>query len=168
MNSVKNGGILGAAGRPIVAFGGSYAWKQYRKGDLVISFQWLKLHDFDEMPEPCMCLFRANSSKLVQRQSNGAYVIPQNRACDYVHSKTGQPLPALLMGAVSAAKHMGYFPDQSTCFRIADAIVESIPDLILMPDVPSFDLEKHLFEPPKEGIEVTIREGSTVIAQGEA
>lgn len=164
----RNGGILGAAGRPMVAFGGQNAYKTFKKGDVTVSLQWVQLNDWDEMPEPCMCLYRSNSSRLVQKQSGGAYVIPQNKACMYVDSKTGQPTKSLIAGASSAAIHMGFYPDQMTCFRIADAIVEAIPDLLYMPDVPPPKQEAELFAKPISGIEVTIRDAGQVVAQGVA
>lgn len=164
---MSNGGILGASGRPMVAFGDKHAWRTIRKGDVMVSLQWVKVHEWDD-PEPCMCLFRANVGRLVAQMNSGAYVIPQNRACQYVNSVTGAPSPALLMGAVNAAKHMGFYPDQQTCFRIADAIAECIPDLLHMPDIPPADEAKALFEPPKTGVEVHIHSQGETIAEGQA
>jgi hypothetical protein len=154
-------GILGASGVPMVAFGGMNAWKVYKKGNIVVSFQWAMLSPDADMPEPCMCLYAENRMSM----NGGAYVIPQCNAYWYADSKTGEPTPDLVTAAKSAAEHLGFFPDKWTCFAIAEAIVDALPDLIAMPDLPPKDLEKKLFHKPVQGIHMTVKQGGQVVGE---
>jgi hypothetical protein len=144
-------GILGSSGVPMV----------YKKGNIVISFQWCKLSPDEDMPEPCMCLYSENRLTM----NGGAYVIPQRNAYWYADSKTGAPTNDLVLAAKSAAEHLGFFPDKWTCFSIAEAIVDALPDLIAMPDLPSKALEDHLFAQKSQGIRMVVKQGGKVVGE---
>lgn len=121
--------IIGTSGRPMVELGGTFVWRQFIKGDLVISFQWLDLREqgAGDGPEPVMSIFPAH-----RRVDTGAFVVPQAKAFEYLDSK-GNPTPYLLGAAFKACVAMGSEPDKSTVHRIMDAIYEALPDLIKMP-----------------------------------
>ncbi len=155
-------GILGSAGRPMVAIGGKHAWKNFKKGDIAISLQWLDLGN--DMPEPCMCIYPANNALMM---NVGAYVVAQSAAWHYVDAKTGEPSKKLLLNAAKAVAHMGMFTDRFTLFRVCDAIAETVPDLLDMPDLPEAALEKRLFEKPKLGAEIRVSVGGELMAEGE-
>ena len=117
--------ILSPRGQSWVEIGGERCWLQRIKGDICVSYQWLDVGKRE--PSACMALF-PTSLKL----DGGVYVIPQENAYEYADSKGG-PTPHLLMAAFNAAQTMGFYPDQSTVFRIVDVIVEGLSDLVRMP-----------------------------------
>ncbi len=122
--------ILGPKGSKWVEIGGDKSWGRQRvKGDICVSFQWLDIPGKRE-PQPCMVLF-----PVVLKLDGGAYAIPQDNAHEYGDSK-GNPTPYLMTAAMNAAQTMGFFPDQSTCFRIVDIIIDALPELIRMPSEP--------------------------------
>lgn len=144
--------LLGRNGTPYVELGGERSWKQFVKGDIVVTFQWLG--GIKKDPVACMVLFPS-----VLKLEGGAYAIPQDNAYEYVTSE-GNPTPYLLTAAYNAAQTMGFFPDQSTVFRIVDIITDYLPELIRMPsDQPqSLDIKG-----PVLGIEATAKvEGQVV------
>ena len=63
---------------------------------------------------------------------------------------------------MNAATSMGFYPDQSTVFRIVDVIVDGLPDLIRMPsDQPGqLDIKRAI-----HGIEATAKVNGNVIHQ---
>ena len=145
--------LLSARGQRMVELGGERSWLERTKGDIGIIFQWLEIPGKKE-PQPVMALF-----PLILKLDGGAYVIPQDNAYEYADSK-GEPTPYLLTAAFNAAQTMGFFPDQSTVFRIVDIIVESLPDLIRMP---SDQPERLNVERPTMGIEATAKvNGQTI------
>lgn len=75
--------------------------------------------------EPCMAL-----GNPINRSS---YIIPLDSAYKYADSKTGEPTGYLVTASMQIAKALGLFPDKATCFRIAEAVVDNLPDLIEMP-----------------------------------
>lgn len=120
----------------MACLGGETSWRQFVKGDIVVSLQWLDRPDIDpEGPHPCMVLFPKNL-----RMNGGAYVIPQRNAFAYADNK-GNPTGELMGAAFKAAHTMGFFPDESTVFRIIDAIVEAIGDLVRMPSTQPGELD---------------------------
>ncbi len=145
--------ILGTNGRPVVELGGARAWKQYVKGDIVASLQWLDCGG--DMPEPCLALYAAR-----RRMDAGAYVITQGRAHEMA-DRHGNPTPALLRAGFVAAAQLGFHPDLATAHRCIDAIVEAIADLILMPSLPPVEPKK-----PERGIETVIRVNDEPVAEG--
>lgn len=147
-------GILGPRGQDWVALGGERCFKQWVKGDIVATLQWLDIGEKE--PAACLVLF-PGTLKL----DGGAYAIPQKNAWEYADSR-GNPTPYLLTAAFNAAQSMGFFPDKTTVFRIVDIIVECMPELIRMPsDQPAaFDI-KHAVH----GIEATAKINGHVVHQ---
>ncbi len=139
-------------GRPFVELGGTRAWKQYVKGDIVASLQWIDLGGDD--PEPCLALF---STRL--KSGAGAYVVTQAKAHQYADSR-GNPTPHLLRAGFAAAVQMGFFPDSSTVHRVIDVIVDTISDLILMPTLPPEAVKR-----PVRGIEATLSVNGKPVAE---
>lgn len=146
--------ILSARGQTMVELGGERTWLQRVKGDICITFQWL--HVGKKEPQACMVLFPATL-----KLDGGAYAIPQENAYEYVTSN-GNPTPYLLTAALNAATSMGFFPDQSTVFRIVDIIVDNLPDLVRMPSEQPGELN---LERIVRGIEATAKVNGQVLHQ---
>jgi len=117
--------IFSLKGQRWVELGGERCWLQRVKGDICVSLQWL--HVGKGEPQACMVLF-----PVTLKMDGGAYAIPQENAWEYADTR-GNPTPMLMTSAINAAQSMGFFPDQATVFRIVDAIVENLPDLVRMP-----------------------------------
>lgn len=145
--------ILGATGANWVECGGDRVWEQRIKGDICVSYQWLDVGKKE--PQPCMVLFPV----VPKLNSGGAYAIPQDNAYEYSDA-TGGPTPYLLTAAMNAATSMGFYPDQSTVFRIVDIIVDGLPDLVRMPsDQPgALDIQRAI-----HGIEATAKVNGQVM-----
>lgn len=109
-----------------VTLGGEKAWKVYSKGDIVVSFQWVN-------GEPAMILYPKNPRNL----NPGAFVIMLEVAFKYSDARSGAPSPYCMGQALKAAEVMGLFPDRFTLYRIVDAIMEGLLDLIEMPPEPT-------------------------------
>lgn len=106
--------------------GGPTAWKVRQHGDVAVSFQWVN-------EEPAMILFPARRSL----PGAGAYVIALSAAFRYADSKTGGPTPYLVRQSITAAQQLGFSPtDTFAARKIAEVIVDSLPDLIDMPPEP--------------------------------
>lgn len=109
-----------------VQIGGAKAWKVRQHGDIAVAFQWVN-------EEPAMILFPARRSL----PGAGAFVIAISAAFKYADSKTGAPTPYLVRASVQAAQQLGFSPtDTFAARRIAEVIVDSLPDLIDMPPEP--------------------------------
>ena len=146
--------ILGATGQNWVECGGDRSWEQRVKGDIIVSYQWLMCGKKE--PSACMVLHPT-----VPKMDGGAYAIPQDNAYEYSDA-SGGPTPYLLTAAMNAATSMGFYPDQSTVFRIVDIIVDGLPDLIRMPsDQPgALDLKRAI-----HGIEATAKVNGQIVHQ---
>jgi hypothetical protein len=154
--------VLGPRGLPMVNLAGERSWKQFTKGDMVASLQWIDVQAFDphfehEGPQPCMCLFASHKRTIEQ----SAYVIPQANAFKYAKSNgTGFP-PAFLMAVRNALIEMGFDAnDKHAAHRLLDLVVECMPELIAMPSEQPKDL--HVAR-QIAGIEVAVKvNGKTV------
>ncbi|WP_422097489.1 hypothetical protein [Variovorax sp.] len=148
--------LLGPRGTPMVELGGERAWRQYTKGDIVCSLQWLDLQAQDpafpeDGPIPCMVLYHA-----FRRMETGAHVIPQRYAYLY-GAREGKPTFHFFRAVVDACETIGFDRnDKSAQHRMMDLVVEALPDLILMPtEQPNaLEIKRH-----RLGIEVTARAG---------
>lgn len=109
-----------------IVVGGDKAWKIRRAGPVVVAYHWIN-------EEPAMVVFPA-----LPRQGAGAFVIPLDQAWAYADSQTGAPTPHLLEATTRAADVMCMDQDRSTLRAIADAIVDGLPDLIVMPPEPDW------------------------------
>jgi hypothetical protein len=146
--------ILGPNGATWVELGGERVWNQRIKGDIVVSYQWLMAGKKE--PSACMVLF-----PVTPKMDGGAYAIPQDNAYEY-SDHSGGPTPYLLTAAYNAAAQMGFYPDQSTVFRIVDLIVDGLADLVRMPSDQPAALN---IARPVHGIEATARVQGQVIHQ---
>ena len=108
-----------------VEFGGREAWKVHKSGQLGVAFHWVTSGDLDD--EPCMVLF-----PLRKREGSAAYVLPLNRAFEFVNNK-GYPTPELMSSSETAAKVMAMDTGKSTVFGVATAILDNMEDLLKMP-----------------------------------
>ncbi len=153
--------ILGTSGRPMVELGGTNALKQFVKGDIVCSLQWLDIGGEDG-PEPVAALFPIH-----RRMETGAYVVPQANAYEFF-TPQGHPTPHLMQAGINAATQMGFFPDRSTVFRIIEVLTDAAPDLVKMPtSLPASVHEAIRKEGERNvmGIEATASIGGKVIAE---
>jgi len=109
-----------------ILIGGNRAWKVRKHGDIGVSFQWVN-------GDPAMILFPAAKSL----PGAGAYVIPIDSAHKYADSVTGAPTHWLIQQSLVAAAQLGFAgTDTFAARKIADVIVDSMPDLIGMPPEP--------------------------------
>lgn len=109
-----------------VQIGGPKAWKVRQHGDIGVSFQWVN-------DEPAMILFPARRSIA----GAGAFVLALSAAFQYADPKTGGPTPYLIKMSVAAAKQLGFTEmDTFAARKIAEVIVDSLPDLVDMPPEP--------------------------------
>lgn len=153
--------LLGPRGTPYVELGGERAWRQYSKGDIVVSLQWVDLQAQDPSfpesgPIPCMCIFHA-----FRRMDTGAHVIPQRYAYIY-GAREGKPTPHFYRAVIDACETVGFDRnDKAAQFRMMDMVVEAMPDLINMPsDMPaSLGLKKLQLG----GIEATVKHNGRAI-----
>ncbi|MGC3944608.1 MAG: hypothetical protein QM762_08825 [Chryseolinea sp.] len=142
----------------MACLGGEHAWRQFVKGDIVVSLQWLDRPDIDpEGPHPCMVLFPREL-----RMDGGAYVIPQRNAFAFAE-RDGSPTAHLMGTAMKAAITMGFFPDRFVMYRVVDAIVECLGDLVQMPSSQpaALDIQRAI-----QGIELTAKVGGQTVAEG--
>lgn len=147
--------LLGPRGTPYVELGGERAWRQFTKGDIVASLQWVDLQAQDpEFPEagaiPCMCIFHA-----FRRMETGAHVIPQRYAFIY-GANDGKPTDHFYRAVIDACETVGFDRnDKAAQHRVMDLVLDAMPDLILMPsEQPSaLDLKKLRLG----GIEATVK-----------
>jgi hypothetical protein len=145
----------------MVNLSGERSWRQFTKGDMVASLQWIDVQAFDprfehEGPHPCMCLFSA-----LRRMDTSAYVIPQANAFKYAKSD-GKGIPhAFLMAVRNALIEMGFESnDKAASHRLLDLVLECMPELLRMPSEQPADL--HVAK-KIDGIELSVKvNGKTV------
>lgn len=109
-----------------IVVGGDKAWKVRQAGPVVVAYHWIG-------GEPAMAIFPS-----LPRHGAGTFVIPLDQAWAYADSKTGAPTPYLLEATIRAADVLCMDQDRSTLRAIADAIVDGLPDLIVMPPEPDW------------------------------
>jgi hypothetical protein len=153
--------ILGTSGRPMVELGGTSAHRQFIKGDIVCSLQWLDLGGEDG-PEPCAALFPTS-----RRMEAGAFVVPQAKAYEYF-TPQGNPTAHLMGAAFKACAQMGFHPDRSTVFRVIDVLTDAAPDLVKMPSSLPASVQEAIRKEGERnvmGIEATASVNGKVIAE---
>lgn len=133
-------------------------WKQRDCGDISIYYRWVN-------DEPCMTLYPRYADFQVNKPTG--VDLPLSTAYTLADSVTGAPTPGLLGRLERAALAMGMSSDKFTCRRIADVIVDGLPDLIEMPPFPPRSTmdDKKLDEVVGEGL---IKVGGRTIWEGEA
>lgn len=145
--------LLGPRGTPYVELGGERCWKQYTKGDMTCSLQWIDLQKQDPAfpeagPIPCMCLFHS-----FRRMDTGAHVIPQRYAYLY-GAREGKPTDHFYRAVVDACETVGFDRnDKAARHRMMDLVLEALPELILMPSEQPSQLE---IRAHRTGIEASV------------
>jgi hypothetical protein len=99
-----------------VHIGGKDSYLQRVIGDIVCSFQWIN-------DEPAMILW----PKVRRTLNNAAYVICLSAAYKYADPRY------LVTASAEAAETIGMDVSKYTVYRIADIIIEGLPDLLAMP-----------------------------------
>ncbi len=145
--------LLGPRGTPYVELGGERAWRQFTKGDITCSLQWIDLQAQDPAfpeagPIPCMCLFHS-----FRRMETGAHVIPQRYAYLY-GANEGKPTDHFYRAVIDACETIGFDRnDKAAQHRVMDLVLDAMPDLILMPSEQPKPLE---VKPQSQGIEASV------------
>jgi hypothetical protein len=132
-----------------VILGGDTAWKVRVKGDIVCAFHWVQ-------GEPAMCLYPRD-----KRLGAAAFVIKLSVAHQYARSN-GYPTKYLMEACGKAAVVMGMEAQGFTMHRIADVILDGLPDLVEMPPEPAFPKKKG-----QRAGEITLKLGDKEIATNE-
>lgn len=106
--------------------------QRHEKSDFTVFFSYVGIQQGDGsvVDEPCMCLGRHHLGRKV------AWVIPLSVASRYADDKTGAPTPYLISAAASIAEMFGMGVNRWDVKKIADAIVDHLPDLVRMPPAP--------------------------------
>jgi hypothetical protein len=148
----------------MVNLAGERSWREFKKGDMVASLQWIDVQAFDprfeeEGPHPCMCLFAAHRRTTEQ----SAYVIPQLNAFKYAKSDGKGIPPSFLMAVRGALLEMGYDAnDKAASHRLLDLVMECMPELIARPSEQpqALDVAKAV-----HGIEVSVKVNGKTVRQ---
>ena len=94
-------------------------------GQFDVFYQYVEA-DRERGEEPCMIL----GSRGTRRT---AWVIPLSNAHQYADSSSGGPSQFLILSAAKIAEMFNLHPDRSTVRKIAEAILDCLPDLVKMP-----------------------------------
>lgn len=120
--------------------GGDKAWKMKHHGELVVAFHWVGSQGAEQ--EPALCLFPRYPAP-----GAGVVIIGLSAAYKYADAKTGEPTEYLLHQTIPFAQHMGMILTSGLLRKIADAIVDELPELVAMPPEPTtFELERRAAE----------------------
>lgn len=142
-----------------IIVGGPQAHKVQRHGELAVAYHWVGSGGND--PEPTMCIYPA-----VPSRGAGVVMIGISAAYKYADPRSGEPTDYLLHQTIPFAKHMGMVMTSSTLRKIADVIVDGLPDLIAMPPEPyDFEAERRKAE-GKVG-EMRVIANGEVVAEAE-
>lgn len=137
-----------------ILVGGDDAWRVRRHGDLVVAYHWVN-------DEPAMVIYPA-----ISNGSRSSAIIALSAAHKYAEPRTGEPTVHLLQQAAAITKHLGMVVTRDAVRRVADVIVEGIPDLIDMPPEPTqFAIDRHRAQ-GRTG-EVTIKAGGETVLTAE-
>ena len=140
--------MLGPSGKQLLAIGGEYAWKQFIKGDVMVTLQWIN-------NDPSICLFPA-----VPRIKPSAYVIGLSALHKYVESN-GHPTRYMMAQSIKMAECLGFQPGKDVCFRIMEMVLDAAQDLVMMPPTPEIVVKSEKAPPVGE---LTIkRDGETIM-----
>jgi hypothetical protein len=136
----------------MVALGGEYAHKQFMKGDVVCSLQWIN-------NEPAICLFPRD----VNSTFKGAYVICLSALHKYVDSN-GAPTKHMIASSLLIAQQLGFQPGRDICFRLTEIVLDAAEDLVKMPPEPEVLIKAN--KPESVG-EMTLKHGGKIILETE-
>lgn len=143
--------MLGPSGKQLLAIGGEYAWKQFIKGDVMITLQWIN-------DDPSICLFPA-----VPRIKPSAYVIGLSALFKYVESD-GHPTRYMMEKSIDMAHALGFKPGKDICFRIMEMVLDAAQDLVHMPPTPQVVMKAE--QGPSVGV-LEVRQGGRVVMERE-
>lgn len=115
---------IGPRGIPMFHFGGPGTRFQRVKGDFAIAYQYYN-------DEPIMAIARKNDSI-----KKGVLIVALSAAWQYADSGSGAPTEHCFKVAAMAAGRMGMDFSKETVFKLANIIVDGIPDLLKMPPKP--------------------------------
>jgi len=135
------------SGHTIVALGGDQVYKSFSNHGIVVELTWNE-------GKPVMLLYRQG----VAASRQGALMIELNDAHRYA-DPNGGPTPSLVADCVMACESIGLRADRHNAKLLADAILEHIEDLIIMPPAPKAPTRAG---PAIGEVEITI-DGKTVV-----
>jgi hypothetical protein len=102
-----------------------------RFGDILVRFHYINLtpQEIGAEHEPAIFVTRPEWSG-----AHSAYVIPESTAHQWVSSgKQGGPSAHAIHESARIARMLGLTVDRRTVFRIVEAVLDCIPDLLDMP-----------------------------------
>ena len=109
-----------------VILGGETAWKVAKRGEFVVSHQWIS-------GEPAMCVYRHAR----RTPDAGALVVRLQDCHKWADPVTGSVNPDYAVPmTVRALSIMGGFPTSTAAGALMDTVLMGIPDLIAMPPEP--------------------------------
>lgn len=115
--------LLHASGREMVALGVN-SFRIFRKGDLIVELKWVN-------EEPVMLLYKQTLGT-----NSTAYMLEHKDAYQYAQSDGNATKDMVIRLAANAARALGAEHDKDTRIRIMDAILNFMPDLLMMPPPP--------------------------------
>ncbi len=119
-------------------------------GQFKVFYEYVGLPGEDE-DQPCMCL----GSKLWGKRQ--AWVIPLNMAHQYADSKSGAPTPYLIQASVRICEIFGMGTSWYSVKKVAEAIVDCLPELVAMPPKPLDNTQQKIEEAvEKHGLKIEI------------
>lgn len=116
--------LVGPRGVQMFHFGGPGTRFQREKGDFSISYQY-----YNE--EPVMAIARRTDF-----HKRGVVVVALSAAWQYADSKSGEPTDHCMTVAAAGAGKLGLEFNQSSIFKLADIIVDGLPELLKMKPKP--------------------------------
>lgn len=138
-----------------VMLGTEKAWRVYRKGDLVASFQWLN-------GEPAMFIYPA----IPLARGASAFALPLPAAHQWALSNGHPNLPHAVPTAVNALNAMGMLVTRDAVRRFIDLVLDGIHELIAMPPEST---SHHVEQAAADTLgELHIAAGGRTIIEGEA
>lgn len=119
--------LAGPDGQPLLKRDAE--WLRRVKGDLTVSYQWIKTGNFPDGIEAMV--FWRNISPQVR------FALTSAKVCDYAQSK-GTAAHGLMTKAIEICEFLGYDvnSDRQSVRRLMDVILDGISDLIMMPPPP--------------------------------
>jgi len=136
--------------------------KDYRDFLIFLTYINPAPYNLDSEHEPALALCRRSGG--VGRM----YAIPLSAAANYVQAN-GSPTPEFIAAGFKIADTLGMSKDRKTVFKLLDAVVEFMPDLV---DAPPWQVvlgrqgaqeEPNALITVKDGMGRKIHEGSTVV-----
>lgn len=144
--------IVHPSGHKMVMLGGD-VYEQHKVGDLIVELKWVE-------GEPVMLLY-----KNVLGQTGKAFMIEFKDAYRFARSDGYASKELVQKLSHDAARALNSEHDKATCYRIITAIMDFMPDLLLMPPEPT---EQEKANRPVTGDgELTIKIDGKVILETE-